>query len=233
MSYEYNQYNQYLKNINDTNIINNYSLNNNSYNINNFEAQEKKIEPNQYFQNQFYTEKKLNFNNNELDSYKKMKEEKYNEIIKTQKNNRFIHIYLQKINSNNNNNNINNNEPKGEVFIDDYIKLIKEIYQDKNNYFNYISQKGFYNFSNCPFCKGPAFFILERVLCINKCFMTTVADDSFDENYTLDNFIEQYKEYYLKHLKCGDNLMTLYVDKEAKCAEFICYKCEKDFTNFE
>ena len=219
-----------FQNINYTNDMNNYNLNDNYYN--NYESPYQGYTPNPHIQNQFFTEKKIIFNKNIQNVFQKMKEEKYNEIIKTQKHTRFMHIYKKKINENNNNLNINTNNTNEEVFIDDYIKLIKEMYQDKNNYFNFIAQRGFYNFSQCPFCGEPAIFILERVLCINKCFVTSVANDTFNENYTLDNFMEQYKEYYSKHLKCGGDLMTLYVDNESKCAEFLCYKCEKNVINF-
>jgi len=223
--------NNYNLNYNKNNNI----INNNKNNIFDSEAQIKfntdyKINQKNinYFQNN-------NINNNyNYDNYedyiKREKEEKYKELIKSQKNKRFTLIYKNKIKENNNTNNNSNN--KEEVFIDDYIKLIKELYQDKINYFNYIAQRGFYNFSTCPFCGEPAFYIIERVSCINKCFITSVADDVFDQNYTLDNFMEQYKEYYSKHLNCKDDLMTLYVDKDSKCAEFLCYKCEKNFIDF-
>ena len=220
-----------FQNINFTNDINNYNPNYNIY-YNNYESQNQSPIPIPNVQNHFFTEEKINFNNNSQNSFQKMKEEQYNEILKTKKRTRFMQIYQKKINDNNNNLNFNANNEKEEVFIDDYLKLIKEMYQDKNNYFNYIAQRGFYNFSQCPFCGEPAVFIFERVLCINKCFVTSVANDTFSENYTLDNFMEQYKEYYSKHLNCGGELMTLYVDNESKCAEFLCYKCEKNVINF-
>ena len=211
--------------------MNNYNFNNNNNFNNNIKSPYQGYIPNPQVENKFFTEKKDYFKNDGLNSYQKMKEERYNEILKTQKNTRFIQLYRKQINDNKNNLNINTNNSKEEVFIDDYIKLVKEMYQDKNNYVNYIAQRGFYNFSKCPFCGDPAVFIFERVLCINKCFITSVANDTFNENYTLDNFMEQYKEYYSKHLNCGGDLMTLYVDTESKCAEFLCWKCEKDFIN--
>ena len=228
MSYEYNQN---LKNLNDFNL-NDYHINNIDYTINNFSnfnSTENNLSPNPPInQFQFFTEKKSFYNNNNTDSFQKMKEEKYEEIRKTQKNNRFNQIYSQKIKNNINTiNNVNQNNPQEEIFIDDYIKLIKEIRQDRYNYLNYIGQRGYYNFSICPFCGEPVVYLLERVLCINKCFRTTVPDGSFDKNYTLDNFMEQYKEYYSKHFNCRDNLITLYIDNDSKCAEFICNKCEK------
>ena len=233
MAYELSQNN------NGMNIINNYNMNYNDYIINNNEIpndfeQYTTNTPFNQNQNQFYTEKKISFNNiNNNDSYQKMKEDKINELIKSQKDKRFMHIYLKKINNNKNNISSNyNNNTNEEVFIDEYINKVKENYQDKNNYYNFIEQNGDYNFSLCPFCDSPVIYKFERVLCINKCFITAVPEDTFDKNYTLSNFMEQYKEYYSKHLKCKGDLMTLYVDKESKCAEFLCYKCEKNYIDF-
>ena len=174
-----------------------------------------------------------NNNNNFLKSHKKdfnanqlYKEEKFKELMNNQKKLRFLQNYENKIKLNKNNNIGQNNN--NEVFIDDYIKKIKEIHKDKNEYDNYVLENGFYNFSTCPFCREPALFFLEKVLCFNKCFITAVASNSFDENYTLDNFIEQYKNYYSNHLNCKADLITLYIDKESKIAEFLCSKCERD-----
>ena len=222
--------NQPFQNINYDIDMNNYNLNINNNFVNNYKSPYQGYIPDPHVENKFFTETKMHFKD-DVNSYQKMKEEKYKEILKTQKNTRFIQLYRKQINDNKNNLNLNTNNSKEEVFIDDYIKLVKEMYQDKNNYFNYRAQRGFYNFSQCPFCGDPAVFIFERVLCINKCFITSVANDTFNENYTLDNFMEQYKEYYSKHLNCGGDLMTLYVDNESKCAEFLCCKCEKNYIN--
>ena len=175
-----------------------------------------------------------NFNKKmEPDYSKRFKDEKFKEISSNQRNIRFMKNYENKIKEIQNNKNIfDNNSNNEEIFIDEYIRQIKELYKDRNNYYNYIQQNGFYNFSKCPFCGGPAIYAFERVLCIDRCFMTTVANNTFDESYTLDNFIEQYKDYYSNHLNCKENLMTLYVDKESKCAEFLCFKCERNYINF-
>jgi len=230
MSYEFSQ------NMDGINIMNNYNINNNNFIINNNNTSNESWQfPNPPPQNQFYSEKKINFfNNNSDDNYQKMKEDKINEIIKTQKSNRFMHIYLKKIKNNQNNNLAlnNNNNSNEDIFIDEYINKVKENYQDKINFYNFKEQNGDYNFSQCPFCGMCAIYKFERVLCINKCFVTAVPENTFDKNYTLDNFMEQYKEYYSKHLNCADDLMTLYVDKESKCAEFLCYKCEKHYLDF-
>ena len=223
MSYDFNQP---FQNINSMN--NNINLNNNECMINNFQSLYSYPTHNSNIHNQFYSQQKINYNNNNdnQDYFQKMKEEKCNEIIKTQKNTRFLQIYLKKINDNNI---INKPKKDEEVFIDDYIKLVKEKFEDMNDYFNFKMERGFYNFSKCPFCGDPAVFIFQKVFCINKCFVTSVSDYTFDENYTLDNFMEQYKEFYSLHLNCKSDLMTLYVDKESKIAEFLCCKCQQDY----
>ena len=223
MSYDFNQP---FQNINYINNMNNCNLDNNNCMINNYKSLYQCQTPPPQIQYQFNTGKKLNFSNDNQNYFQKMKEEKYNEIIKTQKNARFMQIYLKKINDSNI---INKPKKEEDIFVDDYIKLVKEKYEDINNYYNFIVQRGFYNFSICPFCGDPAVFNFQKVLCINKCFVTNVADDTFDENYTLDNFMEQYKEFYSKHLNCKADLMTLYVDKEGKCAMFLCCKCQQDY----
>ena len=223
-----------LNNNNNNNNINN--VNNNQYQFvtheNLFNSNITSLPPfnfqiqNNYQQTIFLNNK--NKFNREENFNKSYKEEKYKDLINSQKKLRFIKNYGNKIKEMNYTKNDNN-----DVFIDEYIMKIKEIYQDKDSYYDYINRNGFYNFSECPFCGAPAIFIFGKILCINKCFMTTVSDDTFDQNYTLSNFIEQYKDYYSKHLNCKSDLITLYVDMESKCAEFLCSKCQIDYLNFE
>ena len=113
-----------------------------------------------------------------------------------------------------------------DFLIEDYINKIKNLYEN-GTYNAYIANNNYYNFSICRFCKAPVVFKCEKVFCVNKCFETTVANNSFNENYSLDNFMEQYYNYYLRHINCGDkNLTTLYVEKATGSAEFLCNKCE-------
>ena len=181
-----------------------------------------------YFEPTMHINNKNKLKNEKEDTNKEYKEEKYKELINGQKKQRFMKNFGNKIKEiKQNPENFNNNY----VFIDEYIIRIKDIFKDKDSYYNFIEQNGSYNFSECPFCGAPAFFIFETVSCLNKCFMTNVANDTFNNNYTLSNFIEQYKDYYSKHLNCHENLATLYVDEQSKCAEFLCLKCEKEYLN--
>ena len=174
-----------------------------------------------------FNNKKYNMDN---DYEKQYKDQFYKQIANNQSLLRFTKNYEDKIKSSQSNwSNITEN---GEVFIDEYTNKIKEIYKDSNNYEDFKLRNGYYNFSRCPFCENPAFFAFERVTCINKCFMTAVCKNSFDQNYTLDNFIEQYQDYYSKHQNCDRSLLTLYVDSESKCSEFLCLKCEKEYISF-
>ena len=178
----------------------------------------------------FLTGKENQFSEGQ-DFNKIQKEEKFLEIINSQKKQRFMKNFGNKIKEAQNYKDKYSDNNK-DMFIDDYINKIKEIYQDKDSYDDYIEQNGSYNFSICPFCKKPVVHILEKVLCIEKCFMTNVAEGSFDKNYTLSNYMEQYKNYYFEHLNCKAELITLYIDNESKCAEFLCLGCQKDYLNF-
>jgi len=218
------------------NYNNNFNLNNN--NNNPFDGQQqpfanknyiniKKIYPSNNF-------KLINFFNDNKDYSKTYKEEKYIEITKNQKNKRFQQNFGKKIKENLNFKD-KYSKNNGEVFIDDYINKIKEIYQDKDSYYAFVEQNGSYNFAQCPFCHDPCVFYLENIICIgNKCFRTTVGSNTFNENYTLSNFMEQYWNYYCpNHLECKADLITLYVDMESKCAEFLCSECQKHYLNFD
>ena len=234
--------NNYNNNNNNTFFFNNNIFDNNNYspsqfnnhnnifnsNISNLPSYNFEIPTNFQSSPQYYTNinKNKNINKEEIEYKLLYKEEKTKELINNQKKLRFIQNYQNKFKDIKNTNiDLNNNN---EVFIDDYIKKVKAIHKDKNEYDNFVIENGFYNFSNCPFCGGPTLFFFERVLCLNKCFMTAVPNDTFDKNYTLDNFMEQYKNYYSQHLDCKGDLITLYIDKESKIAEFLCSICERD-----
>ena len=216
--------------------MSNYNNQNNFFNFNNYDNS------NNQFQNfphdNLFNRKLTDFpgfnlskqNNKNIDYQQQFRDEKNKERSINQSLIRFTKNYGNKIKSNQNNG--TNLYENGEVFIDEYINLIKEKHKDYNSYEDYKQQEGIYNFSTCPFCGEPAFFKIERVTCINKCFMTSVCKNTFDKNYTLDNFMEQYKDYYSKHQNCKSDLLTLYVDNESKCAEFLCFKCEKDYISF-
>ena len=241
---------------NNPNIFNNNNINNNTNNINNNETfvpfhnvthenlfietansdikslhffPNSNLDYQTYPQQNYFSTKPNKFT--EIQDYNKIhKEEKYKQIINDQKKNRFMHNFGNKIKEAENYKEKYSNNNK-ELFIDDYIDKVKEVYQDKDSYYDFIERNGSYNFSNCPFCGNPVVFFLEKVFCINKCFMTAVGEGVFDNEYTLSNFMEQYKNYYSNHLDCKSDLVTLYVDNESKCAEFLCLKCQKDYLN--
>lgn len=166
------------------------------------------------------------------------------EIIDRQKQARFNHNFAHKLkifklNKTNTKNNINEPNNKNllnfsdNVFINDYVKKIFDIYNNKEKepyeYKIYVEENGVYNFSFCPFCKYPAVYYLGRVFCINGCFFTYVPINIFNENFTLSNFIEQYRNYSSLHINCHTDLCTIFSDDNSKGAYFICPKCEKEF----
>lgn len=218
---------------NNDNQINNNS-NNNPFNNNNLRNSNVMNPPSIFnipnnFRQSVNNNNVSQINKNIFDYNKSYKEEKSKELLDNQKNNRFMQNYENKIkNSVNINNNINSNDNKEEVFLTEYIKKIKQIYQNRTEYDNFIADNGYFKFSHCPFCQKPSIFYLDRVQCIDNCFKTAVPSDTFSYNYTLDNFIEQYETYYFKHINCKADLITLYIDNESKTAEFLCSKCEKN-----
>jgi hypothetical protein len=223
--YNYN----YNNNLNDNNVSpfqSNRQDNVFNSNISNLPSFKFEI-PSNFQSSQYQNNPNNKINKNEKEYAQLYKEEKAKELMNSQKKQRFMQNYENKI-KDAKNTFIDSNNNNSEVFIDDYIRKIKDIHKDKNDYENFVHEKGFYNFSTCPFCRGPVIFFFERVFCLNKCFMTAVPSDTFDENYTLDNFMEQYQTYYLNHLSCKEDLITLYIDKESKIAEFLCSKCERN-----
>lgn len=239
MSYNYipnNNFNLNNNNINNSNPYNGqpqYDTNKNFINVNITSVPQFTLN----LPNTFEPSKNTNRRNlldEDKDYQKSYKEEKYIEVTKNQKNLRFQQIYGNKIKKAQNYKDKDKYSSNDEVFIGNYINKIKEIYTDKDSYYAFIEQNGVYNFSQCPFCNDPCIFYLDKIMCINKCFMTTVGSNTFNKNYTLSNFMEQYKNYYYpNHLKCNADLITLYVDKESKCAEFLCSKCQNHYLNFD
>lgn len=228
MSNYNNQNNIFFNNNNDSNNQNQLFPHENLFNkkITDFPGFNSNYQNNIYKMNNI-NNRKYNMNN---DYEKQYKEENYKQHAINQSLLRFTKNYENKIKSSQSSwNNLSEND---DVFIDEYINKIKGMYKDSYNYEDFKQRNGYYNFSRCPFCQNPAFFKFERVTCINKCFMTAVCKNSFDQDYTLDNFMEQYQDYYSKHLNCDRSLLTLYVDNESKCAEFLCLKCEKEYISF-
>ena len=213
----------YFQPSNISNSPNNFnSLNMNTTNIYNpflYNSQNKKEIPANN------TQKKLDLYSqdiNDINNWRTKTDYHDSKTLNRQKYLRVQLIYNNRLkNSNIDVNNLNN-----DFLIEDYINKIKKLYEN-GTYNAYIAKNNYYNFSICRFCKAPVVFKCEKVLCVNKCFETTVANNSFDENYSLDNFMEQYYNYYLRHINCGDkNLVTIYVEKSTGSAEFLCNKCE-------
>jgi TfoX/Sxy family transcriptional regulator of competence genes len=98
--------------------------------------------------------------NMDIDYEKQYKEQRYRQMAINQSNMRFKNNYENKIKKSQSN--WSNLTENGEVFIDEYINRIKEIHKDSNNYEAFKQRNEYFNFSSCPFCKGPAFFKFEN-----------------------------------------------------------------------
>lgn len=205
--------------------FNNHSSNNNqnNYNIqtnltdNNF-GYDPSLLNNSSKKYDLYVEEIHNINNSE-----KLSEQNNLELfrLKKQKRNNLINANRFQ------NQNININSLNDDYFINDYISKIREYYEGFE-YNNYVQSNGYFNFSTCPFCKYPVVNKFNRVFCINKCFETFVPENAFNVDFSLDNFVEQYYNFYLQHINCGDkNFQTIFIDNNCKAANFNCNKCSK------
>ena len=97
---------------------------------------------------------------------------------------------------------------------------------DKSN------NKYYYLFSFCFFCQKPVVACDDKVICINGCFNLPVPTEDFNDNYTLDQFLDEHHEFVSDHLICDGDIIPIYVDNEEQKAFFICTKCDKDIFIF-
>ena len=115
--------------------------------------------------------------------------------------------------------------------MDEYIEQIKKKYKEDPIYFesmNKSNNKYHYLFSFCFFCQSPVVACDDKVICINGCFNLPVPTEDFNDNYTLDMFLDQHHEFALEHLICYGDIIPIYVDNKNKKVFFICTKCDKD-----
>ena len=83
------------------------------------------------------------------------------------------------------------------------------------------------NISVCPICSYPVILASNKVICMNLCFEYFVNSNIFNQNFTLDNFVDLYAETYRNHRHCLNfvNFEMLYFESEVS---LICGKCFKE-----
>ena len=167
-----------------------------------------------------------------------MKEEKFKEKNNSHKIYLFNAIYAKKVNSSIQSNQMTINKSKRQsilksrhISLDDYIDQIKKKYEEDPIYFesmNKTNNKYHYLFSFCFFCQKPVVACDDKVICINGCFNIDVPTEDFNNDYTLDKFLDEHYEFSSDHLICNGDIIPIYVDNEEQKAFFICTKCDKD-----
>jgi hypothetical protein len=85
------------------------------------------------------------------------------------------------------------------------------------------------NISVCPFCSYPVILSSNKVICMNLCFEYYVNPIIFNENFSLDNFVDLLTETYKNHKNCLNSFQyakfeLLYFENEVS---FICGSCFK------
>ncbi len=105
------------------------------------------------------------------------------------------------------------------------------------------NNKYHYLFSFCFNCQNPVVACDDKVICINftifnhfyfickndnGCYKLDIETDEFNDNYTLDKFLDEYREFSSDHLLCNGDIIPIYVDNEAENAFFLCTKCDQE-----
>lgn len=113
------------------------------------------------------------------------------------------------------------------ISFDEYISHIKKDYEaDKIKYESLeFPKKNQYIFSTCFICQYPVIAYENKVLCVNNCFKYDVNTNIFNENFTLDNFNEDYKIFCKNHWMCLGEVKLLSIDVNLKKAYFLCEVC--------
>lgn len=112
-----------------------------------------------------------------------------------------------------------------------YIEKIKDKYNKNPIFFdnmNANNNKYFYLFSFCFFCQNPVVACEDKVICTNGCYKLDVKTEEFNENYSLDKFLDEYNDFCSNHLLCNGDIIPIYVDNDSQSSFFICTKCDQE-----
>ena len=167
-----------------------------------------------------------------------IKEKQYKDVINSHKKYIFKKNYENKLDTFFYSNKSTNNKSKKLsimkpkiIPLEEYIERIKQKYKEHPIYFekmNKYNDEYHYLFSFCFFCYNPVVAYDNKVICINGCLNLDVRTEEFNENYTLDKFLNQHYEFTSEHLLCNGDINPVFVDGEGQTAFFICNKCDKE-----
>ena len=115
--------------------------------------------------------------------------------------------------------------------LDEFISLIKQNFKENPLDYESIDMTNttqHYRFSICFICQNPVIAFKDKVICTNRCFNFNIKTSTFSDDYTLDNFKEQYYEFCKEHKLCLGDVKLIYIDPKAKKSFFICEICDKE-----
>jgi len=170
----------------------------------------------------------------------KVKEENHKELMNQHRELIFKKNYGQKILSqlnqetNNKSKYLNYSQIKNiskNISFNEYISYIRQNFKENPLEYESIdmtNNKKHYKFSICFICQNPVIACEDKVICVNRCFKFNIKTNIFNDDYTLDNFNEQYYEFCKEHMLCLGDVKLIYIDPEVKKAFFICEICDKE-----
>ena len=119
----------------------------------------------------------------------------------------------------------------GDIFLDDFLDKIFNIFQE--DVFDYDAlyrdnNEKYYLYALCPICNYPTIAKNDKIICSNGCYMFDFETQFINKNYTLEQFLEHYNNYYLNHMSPDCYVFPLFFDFMTKRALFACRKCNKN-----
>ena len=122
-----------------------------------------------------------------------------------------------------------------DVFLSDYFDYILTIIEKSQDelYTNGVSDIEILlhseNINLCPICHFPVFCINDEVYCFYKCFYYKLRPGVLNENFTIENLLDNFIRVYKKHIGCKSNLelLDIYLDE----LDFVCSKCFYNILN--
>lgn len=168
-----------------------------------------------------------NLNNSIKEILRKKIIEKEFQIRKQRLNNinkrRFDDIDESSLTPNRNNNFMQLDDlSSNEINLDSYVDNIMNNFKENIEEYIYHSLND-YHISFCPKCSNPVLSIGNYVICCNKCFRFEINSECFNEQFTLDNLMDNYLQILKQHSKCNSDITVLYFEK--KNVVLMCSKC--------
>ena len=97
-----------------------------------------------------------------------------------------------------------------EIVLDSYIKKIMLLYNNEDTKINFeIENLNNNHISSCPICSYPVLSIGGIVTCVSGCFEYKIPNEYFNENYSLDNCMDELMGIRKEHLMCESQFEVL------------------------